>query len=138
KANAAAKATLKGVNSHKVTKVRKSASFHLPKTQKLARAPKYPRRSIPYQPRLDAGKILIHPLNTESAMKKIEENNTLVFIVDTKANKRQIKEALKKMYDVDTIKINTLIRPDGTKKAYARLTPDVDALDIAATKLAIV
>ena len=90
--------------------VRKSASFHLPKTQKLARAPKYPRKSIPHQPRLDAGKILIHPLNTESAMKKIEENNTLVFIVDTKANKRQIKEALKKMYDVDTIKINTLIR----------------------------
>jgi len=29
-------------------------------------------------------------------------------------------------------------RPDGTKKAFARLTPDVDALDIAATKLAIV
>ncbi|KAG9680869.1 hypothetical protein KCU95_g16329, partial [Aureobasidium melanogenum] len=67
-----------------------------------------------------------------------EENNTLVFIVDTKANKRQIKDALKKQYDVDTVKINTLIRPDGTKKAFARLTPDVDALDIAATKLAIV
>ena len=29
-------------------------------------------------------------------------------------------------------------RPDGSKKAYARLTPDVDALDIAATKLSIV
>ena len=43
-------------------------------------------------------------------MKKIEENNTLVFIVDTKANKRQIKDALKKQYDVDTVKINTLIR----------------------------
>lgn len=43
-------------------------------------------------------------------MKKIEENNTLVFIVDIKANKRQIKEALKKLYDVDTVKINTLIR----------------------------
>lgn len=28
--------------------------------------------------------------------------------------------------------------PDGQKKAYARLTPDVDALDIAATKLALV
>jgi hypothetical protein len=45
-------------------------------------------------------------------MKKIEENNTLVFIVDTKANKRQIKDALKKQYDVDTVKINTLIRYD--------------------------
>jgi len=43
-------------------------------------------------------------------MKKIEENNTLVFIVDIKANKRQIKEAIKTLYDVDTVKINTLIR----------------------------
>lgn len=43
-------------------------------------------------------------------MKKIEENNTLVFICDVKANKRQIKEALKKLYDVDCIRINTLIR----------------------------
>lgn len=31
-----------------------------------------------------------------------------------------------------------LYRPDGSKKAFARLTPDVDALDIAATKLSIV
>lgn len=43
-------------------------------------------------------------------MKKIEENNTLVFIVDVKANKRQIKQALKKLYDVDTVKVNTLVR----------------------------
>jgi large subunit ribosomal protein L23Ae len=107
-------------------------------TNNSSRTPRYPRRSFPHQPRLDAGKILIHPLNTESAMKKIEENNTLVFIVDIKANKRQIKAALKTQYDVNTVKINTLIRPNGTKKAFARLTADVDALDIAATKLAIV
>lgn len=43
-------------------------------------------------------------------MKKIEENNTLVFIVDVKANKRQIREALKKLYDVECVKVNTLIR----------------------------
>lgn len=71
-------------------------------------------------------------------MKKIEEDNTLVFVVDVKANKRQIKAALKKLYDVECVKVNTLIRPDGTKKAFARLTADVDALDIAATKLSIV
>lgn len=47
-------------------------------------------------------------------MKKIEENNTLVFIVDVKANKAQIKDALKKLYDIDTVKINTLIRYDYT------------------------
>lgn len=50
------------------------------------------------------------PLNSESAMKKIEENNTLVFVVDVKANKYQIKQAIKKLYDVDALKINTLVR----------------------------
>jgi large subunit ribosomal protein L23Ae len=43
-------------------------------------------------------------------MKKIEENNTLVFITDLKANKRQIKDAVKKLYDVHAAKVNTLIR----------------------------
>jgi len=115
-----------------------SLTIRSPKTLELSRAPKYPRKSVPHEPRMDAAKVLIHPLNTESAMKKIEENNTLVFIVNIKANKRQIAAALKKQYDVSCVKINTLIRPDGTKKAFARLTADVDALDIAATKLAIV
>jgi len=137
-AKAAAKAALKGTHSHKKTKVRHTTSFHRPKTLELSRAPKYLRKSIPHEPRLDEHKILVHPLNTESAMKKIEENNTLVFLVDVKANKAQIKLALKKLYDITAVKINTLIRPDGTKKAYIRLTPDVDALDIAATKLGLV
>ncbi|KAH7037760.1 ribosomal protein L23/L15e core domain-containing protein [Microdochium trichocladiopsis] len=137
-ANAAAKAALKGGNSHKTRKVRLNTSFHRPKTLQLSRAPKYHRKSIPHEVRLDEHKVIVHPLNTESAMKKIEENNTLVFIVDIKANKAQIKQSLKKLYGIDTVKINTLIRPDGTKKAYARLTADVDALDIAATKLSLV
>jgi len=80
---------------------------------------------------MDEYRVIISPLNTESAMKKIEENNTLVFITDLKANKRQIKDAVKKLYDVQAAKVNTLIRPDGTKKAYVRLTLDHDALDVA-------
>lgn len=100
------------VHSHKKVKVRTSTTFRQPKTLSLARNPKYPRKAIHHQPRLDEHKIIVHPLNTESAMKKIEENNTLVFIVDVKANKAQIKDALKKLYDIDTVKINTLIRYD--------------------------
>ena len=38
-------------------------------------------------------------------MKKIEDNNTLVFIVDILANKPQIKAAVKKMYDVEIQKV---------------------------------
>lgn len=64
-------------------------------------------------------------------MKKIEEHNTLVFLVDVRATKRHIKDAVKKLYDVQAAKVNTLIRPDGKKKAYVRLSPDHDALDVA-------
>ena len=86
----------------------------------------HPRRN-----KLDHYAIIKFPLTTESAMKKIEDNNTLVFIVDVKANKHQIKQAVKKLYDIDVAKVNTLIRPDGEKKAYVRLAPDYDALDVA-------
>lgn len=64
-------------------------------------------------------------------MKKIEDHNTLVFITDLRANKPQIRAAVKKLYSVEVAQINTLIRPDGEKKAYVKLTPDHDAMDTA-------
>ncbi|EKM49697.1 uncharacterized protein PHACADRAFT_214214 [Phanerochaete carnosa HHB-10118-sp] len=131
KAKAAKKAALAGTNSQAHRKKRTSVSFHRPKTLRLPRNPKYPRKSIPHVPRMDQFRTIVSPLNTESAMKKIEEHNTLVFIVDIQANKRQIKDAVKKLYDVQAAKVNTLIRPDGKKKAYVRLTADHDALDVA-------
>merc|ERR1712158_322144 len=33
-------------------------------------------------------------------------------------------------YNINVAKVNTLIRPDGQKKAYVRLAPDYDALDV--------
>jgi large subunit ribosomal protein L23Ae len=42
-----------------------------------------------------------------------------------------IKLAVKRLYDIEASKVNTLIRPDGQKKAYVRLTADYDALDVA-------
>ncbi|XP_056588042.1 60S ribosomal protein L23a [Triplophysa dalaica] len=131
KALKAKKAVLKGVHSLKKKKVRTSPTFRRPKTLRLRRQPKYPRKSAPRRNKLDHYAIIKFPLTTESAMKKIEDNNTLVFIVDVKANKHQIKHAVKKLYDIDVAKVNTLIRPDGEKKAYVRLAPDYDALDVA-------
>ncbi|PIA38937.1 hypothetical protein AQUCO_02700257v1 [Aquilegia coerulea] len=132
-AQKAAKAVKSGVSTLKkrVKKIRTSVTFHRPKTLTKPRDPKYPRISAPPRNKLDHYQILKYPLTTESAMKKIEDNNTLVFIVDIRADKKKIKAAVKKMYDIQTKKVNTLIRPDGTKKAYVRLTPDYDALDVA-------
>merc|ERR1711887_423832 len=121
----------KGAKATGKRKVRTSVHFRRPKTLSLPRDPMYPRKSAPRRNKLDHYAIIKHPLTTESAMKKIEDNNTLVFIVDVKANKHQIKHAVKKLYDIDVAKVNTLIRPDGEKKAYVRLAPDYDALDVA-------
>ncbi|XP_055140695.2 large ribosomal subunit protein uL23-like [Symphalangus syndactylus] len=123
------KAVLKGVHSHKKKKIRTSPTLRRPKTLRLWRQPKYPQKSAPRRNKLDHYAIIKFPLTTESA-KKIEDNNTLVFIMDVKANKHQIKQAVKTLYDIDVAKVNTLIRPDG-EKAYVRLAPDYDALDVA-------
>lgn len=67
----------------------------------------------------------------------IEDFNTIVFIVDVRASKHKITKAISKMYEIQASKINTLVRPDGQKKAYVRLTKDHDALDVA-SKIGII
>ena len=131
KALSTSKKVSKGNFQKRTRKIRTTVHFHRPHVKHLPRNPKYPRKSVPHRQRLDKFSIIKHPLTTESAMKKIEDNNTLVFIVNLKANKPQIKMAVKKLYDIDVAKVNTLIRPDGQKKAYVRLAPDYDALDVA-------
>ncbi|RZC92582.1 hypothetical protein C5167_029360 [Papaver somniferum] len=80
------------------------------KVLQKARNPKYPRISAPPRNKLDHYQILKYTLTTESAMKKIEDNNTLVFIVDIHADKKIIKDVVKKTYNIQTEKVNTLIR----------------------------
>nr|XP_054108625.1 60S ribosomal protein L23a-like [Callithrix jacchus] len=127
----AKKAVLKGVRSHtQKKKIRMSPTFQRPKTLRLRRQPKYPWKSAPRRNKLDHYAIIKFLLTTESAMKKIEDNSTLVFTVDVKANKHQIKQAVK-LCDIDVAKVNTLIPPDGEKAAYVPLAPDYDALDVA-------
>ncbi|XP_035582258.1 60S ribosomal protein L23a-like [Zalophus californianus] len=123
------KGVLNGVHSHKKKKIRKrkSSAHHLPSKSPrhyLQRQPKNPRKSTPRRNKLDFYAIIRFPLTIESAMKKIEDN-TLVFIVDLKANK-----PVKKLNDIDVAKVNTLIKPQG-EKSYVGLSPDDDALDVA-------
>jgi len=61
----------------------------------------------------------------------IEKENKLVFIVNKKANKNQIKQAIEKIHNVKVIKVNTIITPKGEKKALIKLHPNYSAQDIA-------
>ena len=130
KASAVAKKLTKGI-SKKGTRIHTKVHFYRPHTLKLDRKPKYPSKSVPKKNTLDKYSIIKYPLTTESSMKLIEDSNTLVFIVDIKANKRQIKDAVKELYNIECEKVNTLITPRGLKKSYVRLSKDFDALDVA-------
>jgi len=122
---------IKGPFGTRTRKVRTSVTFRRPKTLSQPRQPKYPRKSVPTRNRMDAYNIIKYPLTTEAAMKKIEDNNTLVFLTHLRANKNHVRAAVRKLYDIKVAKVNLLIRPDGQKKAYVRLARDYDALDIA-------
>ena len=52
------------------------------------------------------------PPTPESAMKETEDD-TLVFAVEVKAKKHQIKQAVKKLSDIGMAKVNTQIKPNG-------------------------
>jgi large subunit ribosomal protein L23 len=79
--------------------------------------------------RLD--QIILYPLMTENALRLIEEENKLTFIVDIRASKADVKKAIEVLFDVKVDSVNTLITPKGKKKAYVKLRPDYKASDLA-------
>jgi len=106
-------------------KVRTNLRFFRPSTLKVASRPKYARStsSLKLPAKFDKFSVLVHPLNTEKANKLMTERNTLTFIVNRLANKVQIKKAFSEIHKAKPLSINTLVRPDGQKKAFIRLRP---------------
>jgi large subunit ribosomal protein L23Ae len=72
--------------------------------------------------------IIKFSLATKSVIKKTKDNHTPLFIVDVKASKHQVKQAIKKLYHIDVSKVKTPIKPDRENKAYVQLTPDYEAM----------
>ncbi|MEM1611526.1 MAG: 50S ribosomal protein L23 [Sulfolobales archaeon] len=85
---------------------------------------------------IDLQRIIIRPVASEKALLLIERMNTLTFIVARDANKKLIKQAVEKLYNVKVISVRTLITRSGEKKAYVRLSDEYKASDIA-TKLGL-
>jgi ribosomal protein uL23 len=79
----------------------------------------------------DPYSIIKYPLTTEKNVKMMQAENKLVFIVDRKAKKPEVKKAIEEIYKVKVIKVNTTILPSGKKKAYLKLAYDTPAIDIA-------
>ena len=80
---------------------------------------------------MDANEVISFPLMTESASLMVERDNKLIFIVNLKAGKSDIRKAVEELYEVKVSKINLLITPQGEKKAFVKLTPEYKASDVA-------
>lgn len=78
-----------------------------------------------------AWEIIENPHLTEKAMDKVDEENTLVLMVDIDASKTQVEDAVEEIFDVTVKKVNTTITPQAKKKAFIRLSEMDDALDVA-------
>lgn len=92
-----------------------------------------PKKAVPKDaaPMQDPYSIIVHPLLTEKSIGMVEKNNTLVFIVDRRAEKQQIKWAVQRAFEVKVDNINTLIDRQGRKKAIVKLSKESKAIDIA-------
>ena len=98
------------IKSHKT---HTSVRFYKPITLKLALSPKYAKsiKSLTQNTNnFDKFEIIKNPVTTEKAMKRMEEENTLVFIVDVNASKSKIKMAFNQLYNAKVRSINTLRR----------------------------
>ncbi len=80
--------------------------------------------------KLQLNEIIRYPVTTESAVRLIESENKLAFIVDLRANKDGIKRAVEKLYQVKVDNVGTLIIRN-QKKAFVKLKPEFKASDVA-------
>lgn len=75
--------------------------------------------------------VILYPLMTEAASLMVEKENKLVFVVNLKASKGDVKKAVEELYEVKVEGVNILITPQGEKKAFVKLHPDYKAADVA-------
>jgi large subunit ribosomal protein L23 len=67
---------------------------------------------------------------TEKTLRLAEKENKITVIVDRVATKKQIADEIRRLYGVEVEKVNTLITPQGEKKAYVKLAKEYSAIEL--------
>jgi large subunit ribosomal protein L23 len=80
---------------------------------------------------MDSNDVIFYPLMTESASLMVERDNKLIFIVNLKAGKGDVKRAVEELYEVKVDKVTVLVTSQGKKKAFVKLKPEYKASDVA-------
>jgi len=80
---------------------------------------------------MDPYKIIKYPVSTEKSIRLMESENKLMFVVDKKASKPDIKKAIEQIFKAKVVKVNTFNDQDGKKKAYVKFSDATPAIDVA-------
>lgn len=72
-----------------------------------------------------------HPLATEKAIRLMEAENKLLFVVDKKATKAEVKKNIQELFKANVVSVKTFITPAGEKRAYVKFAQETPAIDIA-------
>lgn len=64
----------------------------------------------------DPHDVILEPVVSEKTYDQIEQTNTYTFVVDPRANKTEIREAVKRIFGVDVVRVNTLNRAGKRKR----------------------
>jgi len=68
---------------------------------------------------------------TEVASRMLEAENKLVFMVNLKASRADVRRAVEELYEVKVDSVNITVTSKGEKKAFVKLHPDYKAVDVA-------
>ena len=79
----------------------------------------------------DIQAVIKYPLVSEDAVTLIEAENKITFIVDADASKNDIRRAVEELYEVSVDHVNSVVTPEGRKKAYVKLAAGYKASDLA-------
>jgi large subunit ribosomal protein L23 len=64
--------------------------------------------------------VLVRPVITEKVNTQIERNGRYTFVVDKKANKLEVKQAVEEFYGVKVDDVNTIVVPGKNKSRFTK------------------
>ncbi len=81
----------------------------------------------------DYNSIILGVLRTEKGVRIASFERTIPFIVDMRATKKEIVEAVENLFKAKVEKVRTHINRKGKKVAFVKFTPETDVESIASS-----
>lgn len=79
---------------------------------------------------MESLQVIKYPLATEKSIRLMEAENKLIFVVDPKATRADVKKAVEEVFKVKVDKVNVYVMK-GLKRAYVKFSKETPAIDIA-------